>query len=100
MDADRRRQLLRTMIEMIDAVPPDIAGPAPLDPNELVTIISLEAAVLGDLVHAAELGTRVAEVLDRDLVQQGGGLRYVTRAERRGDEAAEVLALFRASKSW
>jgi hypothetical protein len=88
------------MTDMIDAVPPDIAGPAPLDPNELVSIISIEARILGGLVHDAELGTAVERVLDRDLIDRGGGWRRATRAERRGDEAAEVLALFRESKSW
>jgi hypothetical protein len=100
MDADRRRRVLRTMLDQIQAVPADIAGPAPLDPVELVQAISIEAEVLGDFVHDAELGTRVAGVLDRDLIDQGGGWRRVTRAERRGDSAASALALFRESRSW
>jgi hypothetical protein len=43
MEPDRRRQVLHDMLDMIDAIPADVAGPAPLDPAELVQAISIEA---------------------------------------------------------
>lgn len=100
MDPDRRHRILRTMTAVAEATPADIAGPAQLSIAEMATLARIESGVLGDLVHCAEIGTRVAGVLDRDLADRGGGWRYPTRAERSGDSAAHALALFRDSRSW
>jgi hypothetical protein len=83
MDPDRRRRIAQDLLDALDAIPADIAGPGDFDLNDLVATMKLETALIGECTDAMERGHRIEKVLDSALVVLGGW-RHITRAEPGG----------------
>ena len=96
MDADRRRRIARELLAAIDAVPVGVDGRGDFDLSDIVATTKLEAELVRRLTDEMERGHAVQVALDAALVLlDGGGWRYVTLAEQRGDEAGAFYRSFR-----
>ena len=95
VDSDHRRRIAREMLATIDAIPVGVDGPGDFDLSDIVATTKLEAELVRRLTDEMERGHAVQVALDTALVLlDGGGWRYVTLAELRGDEADEFYRSF------